>query len=485
MSSVQIKHDSASINKNITAKIGETINKFPTLSVKKVFSKQKPANNQFFEYLPKNYKLKKKVEPLKNFKSKKFINTAAPIIHSISNNKNESKETFSENTKKFTFLTKIDVNEYNILYIDEQIKKRLSSNISSIDELQLDLNVLLWIMKNGIDQFDKSQAKTQSIILRKRIQDIEGGFELSWYILQTMTLLIEYKNITEILRDKTFIFDKNYQKDYNTILKKNRIVCNYLKIARNYIDLENFKQPIQKMMCNAIITNKNEICQSFDFEQTEDDSIFICKKCGNQIEFLDDAPSFKDTDRVNMSTRYTYSTSGHFTSAIDHFEGKQNIDMTIIRKKIMPVLEDEMNKHSLNKKSVTKDQLYMFMYEKKLSDYYEDLNLIHFLITDKQCPDITKYRNELLEMVKYIEDGYKEVKEKEKINSLNVNFKLYKLLQLLGYPCKRDDFYFLKTDTKLKEHNEKWIEIIDYLEKKYPDAKTSSGLKRWRPIRTI
>ena len=83
------------------------------------------------------------------------------------------------------------------------------------------------------------------------------------------------------------------------------------------------------------------------------------------------------------------------------------------------------------------------------------------------------------------EEAYKEVKDFDRMNSLNVNWKLYKLLQLLDYPCKKDDFFCLKTPTKQGEHEEKWEEMIYLLQEKYPDAKTSKGKKRWRYIQTI
>ena len=125
------------------------------------------------------------------------------------------------------------------------------------------------------------------------------------------------------------------------------------------------------------------------------------------------------------------------------------------------------------------------MTEKKLSDYYADINLIYFKITTKNPPDITEYRTELLEMHDQLEEAYMEVKDEERLNSLNVNWKLYKLLQLLGYECKKDDFFCLKTPTKQGEHEQKWFDMIEYLKKKYPNAVTSYGAKRWRHVRTL
>lgn len=82
-----------------------------------------------------------------------------------------------------------------------------------------------------------------------------------------------------------------------------------------------------------------------------------------------------------------------------------------------------------------------------------------------------------MELFDQIEEAYKEVRNKQRINSLTVNYKLYKLLQLLGYPCRKDQFYMLKTKNKLDEHDEQWTLIIKYLNKKHPD-------QGWRYLET-
>ena len=120
-----------------------------------------------------------------------------------------------------------------------------------------------------------------------------------------------------------------------------------------------------------------------------------------------------------------------------------------------------------------------------MSDYYADINLIYFMITGVNPPDITSYRGELLEMHDQLEEAYQEVKDDDRMNSLNVNWKLYKLLQLLDYLCKKDDFFCLKTPAKQGEHEQKWSDMIEYLQHKYPTAITSFGKKRWRHIRTV
>jgi len=425
----------------------------------------------FSQYLPVGTRTKKSGTKKRVAKKpqvgKSFITEAAPQTKKL--------RVVKPKTTTITkdLLDSIDVETCDIIYIDEQITTKLKSKISTLPEMEKDLRDLLWIINNSPDAIDQIHAKTETSMLRRRIQDIEGGFELALYGVRTADLIIEYLDIINQTRSNSFVRVVN-TRDEAKIHRKNQIVLEYLRIAKEYVNLENFKQKPQKAVCGA--------CHSNNLIESDDDSILVCKECGNVVELLDDAPTFKDSERVNMSSRYTYTCRGHFIEAMNRFEGKQNTEIDPI---VISTLKNEIKMHSLNEKTATKDHIYMFLSEKKLSESYSDVNLIFYLITGVNPPDITEYRNELLEMHDQLEEAYESVKESDRLNSLNVNWKLYKLLQLLDYPCKKDDFFCLKTPTKQGEHEQKWYDMIEYLKVKYPNAVTSYGKKRWRHTRTI
>jgi hypothetical protein len=444
------------------------------------------STNSFFQYLPTKPKPKRSDIAVKTNEFVKimaktqnsFIQSIAPVTQrkvrvSSTDGKATTRKVSHERDPDLE-LTKIDVDIYDIIYIDLQIKKKLCAKLRSVDDLRKELMNLLWIHNNSPDPVDKINAEVETTTLRRYIQDIESGFEYSLYILRTADMIEEYKTILSQTRTNSFVRIETTKQDEGKIYRKNQISVEYLRIAREYIDLENVHQKIHKSVCNA--------CHGTEFSADNDDIAFLVCKCGNQIEVLDNTPSFKDAERVNMSSRYTYTCRGHFIEAMNRFEGKQNteIDSTVIE-----ILRKELALHSLSTDKVTKDHLYMFLAEKKLSDYYADINLIYFLITAKDPPDITNYRGELLDMLEQLEEAYREVKDSDRLNSLNVNWKLFKLLQLLEYPCRKDDFFCLKTPAKQGEHEEKWYDMIEYLKIKYPNAKTSKGKPRWRHIRTL
>ncbi len=367
-----------------------------------------------------------------------------------------------------------NTSECDILYLDSQIKKNLSNNITSLPSLYDDLKHLQWIIDKSTDTIDRLLARENISLLRKRIQDLETGFEYGLYILRTADLIAEYKTILHTTKPTSFIRTTT-NRDESKIHRRKQLILEYLSTAREYANLENYKQRVLKPTCGA--------CHSTDLTLSaiDGESTLVCG-CGTIVEQLDDAPTFKDSERVNMSSRYTYTCRGHFIEAMNRFEGKQNIEVPT---NIVELLQLEVRRHNLTPDTATKDHIYMFMTESKLSDYYADINLIYFKITAKNPPDITNFRNELLEMHEQLEEAYLEVKDDERLNSLNVNWKLYKLLQLLGYDCKKDDFFCLKTPTKQGEHEQKWQSMMEYLRQKYPVAVTSFGNKRWRYIRTL
>ncbi len=196
------------------------------------------------------------------------------------------------------------------------------------------------------------------------------------------------------------------------------------------------------------------------------------------VDILDEMPTFKDTDRVNLCPRYMYTIEGHYKDCILQQQGLQN---TTIPNEIYTILDEEREADNIKKEDYTMDHLYLHLGNRKLSDYYEDMVLIYSRYTGKPAPDLSKYTQDLYDMFPLIEASYQKVKDPNRINSLNVNFRLFKCLELLGYMCKKSDFYFLRTPIKLNEHMEIWKEIIEDLKK---DKRPHAMRFRWRYIPT-
>ena len=167
-------------------------------------------------------------------------------------------------------------------------------------------------------------------------------------------------------------------------IEKNNIIRYYLDIAKKYkpdINIQSqITQQTEKIICSEC-NNKKEF--------HEIDNEFICLVCGNTLETTTRFSSYKDVERVNMTTKYTYDRKVHFRDCINQFQGKQNatIDETVYTDlttqfELHGLL---IGKHDTNKeerfKNITKHHIYLFLKETNHTKHYEDAILIHYNLT--------------------------------------------------------------------------------------------------------
>ncbi len=341
----------------------------------------------------------------------------------------------------------IDLEEYTISHVHQQINSLFKEKKQNLKDIQKGFDRALWIEKNGVHQTDRKIAQQKIVSLRNQIRDLEGSFEYALYLVKVYGILQKYNKISFELNKISFLGPRQNNSLVHKKGEAATLINEYLRTARTYVQIKNYTQNSIIPTCLACNGNK--------FQQTNDIN-YCCLSCGEVQEIIDVTPTFRDSNRINMCSRYTYTRKGHFVDAMKRFQGRQN---TTIDPSVYKILKDEIKAHGLTYKNATMEHIYEFLESNRLSKHYGDINLIHSVITGNPPPDISEYETELLEMFDETEEAYEKVKDPGRINSLNVNFKLFKLLQRIGYPCKRDDFYILKTAVKWCEHENKWDEI--------------------------
>lgn len=349
-----------------------------------------------------------------------------------------------------------------ILTIDAVIKNNFCSDIGSLEKINEDLQILNLIQSASPYEAEKRTAQKQKEALERRKNGIFFGVNLSLYLFRTSHLIERYRKLSSVTT--TILSEEDESSE-----EINEIVLEYLKIAADYINLENFK--------NLFSTEEScSECKSVIFSKTDDGNITVCE-CGVVIDTINIAPSYNDSKRVNCSTRFKHNPKVYLEDAMDFFECKQGE----LPKEILDSIREQMGLNGLTPLNVTKNDIYNILTTLKLSDYYSSINAIYCAITGADPPDLSKYRNELLEMSAQFEPVCKKVVTDRK-NALTVLWKLYMFLQLVEYPCDREDFYCLKTTTKQEEHQREWDKNIEMLMQLYPNDKTSSGKPRWRKL---
>jgi hypothetical protein len=353
-------------------------------------------------------------------------------------------------SKKYVPDSLIINRDTDINYIHKTVKDFLEKKISTIPSLEKSLKKLEWIRDNSTDENEIVDAKKEIFNAERKLLSLRNKKELTSYESKTFDIILKYNSI----KNKKKSFVKINPEDSEDNLEKKELFSNYILIASEYMPIYYEKGAKNSVLsCEFCYPKKNE------WEYIED-NYYACSLCSRCIKLPEEDCSFKDMDRLNLSTRYKYSRKGHFKEAVEKFQGTQNSN---IPKSLYDMIYDLIEKHKI--KNLTKKQISMFLSESEedYTDYYGDVNLIYFNITGIPPPSISDYEEELYNMFDKQDEVYSKLKEKGEIKSLNVYYKLMKMLQILGYKCKSEDFNMLKTREKILEHDENWHKICKEL----------------------
>jgi len=211
--------------------------------------------------------------------------------------------------------------------------------------------------------------------------------------------------------------------------QKERIIDEYMKIVRNYFDIDIKKK--QK----EIEEGKCEECGG---ELEEWPEYYKCLKCKAKYSVRETDIDLVDTE--NITTRATTDKKSQIKSTITHFEGRQPPET--IPGEVRQAIKDYANKNCIDLTRITKEALYSIMHKKiksimiegeskPMNEFFADINLLHHEFTGTPLPDITHIRDRLI----------KRYEELIKVGTTpKIQYTLYRLLQLEEYPCEIVDF---------------------------------------------
>ena len=350
--------------------------------------------------------------------------------------------------------------EIDILDIDQKIKdffrdenKKIPFYISRLIDLEKTFSSNIPYHKKNLIEKNIEELKT-------KLEKTENNKELNFYISETIELLEDYKSILKTPMILSFT-GKNKEDEK----KKKDIISQYIKKAQKYWDISiKFDNKKFKMTCNNCTNKKDFIVE---------ENCFICMMCNSEQELQQYTTSYKDSDRINISTKYTYDRKVHFRDCINQYQGKQNcsIDPSVYKE-----LEDIFNRHHLligNKDTekelrfskITKENILMFLKELDYSKHYENVNLIHYNLTNKKPDDISYLEDKLIQDFDLLVDTYdKNFKNRvDRVNFISTQYVLYQLLQKHKHHCRKEDFVMLKTVDRKTFHDNICCQLFNLL----------------------
>jgi hypothetical protein len=345
---------------------------------------------------------------------------------------------------------KIDINVINKKIINNFIEK-----YNKLEEYKKQQELLknILLKNQETDERIKNNIQDNIIIIDNIIDDIINEKELNFYLNETLPLINEYNNILKIPIKMNFlgVLEKDQYEE-----KKEEIIKKFLIIVNKYIkDNDLIIEQKKEQTCSN--------CNNNIFDNI-DDNTYVCINCSTEFVTIKNTSSYKDVDRVNICTKYTYNRKVHFRDCINQYQGKQNCT---INQEIYDQLDEQFKIHSLLQgnendskeyryERITKDIIMMFLKELGYSKHYENVNLIHYNITGKKPDDISHLEEKLMHDFDQLTELYDKifVKKINRNNFINTQYVLYQLLKRHKHPCKKNNFSVLKTIDRISFHDD-------------------------------
>jgi len=363
----------------------------------------------------------------------------------------------------------------DILEIDAKIRETFLSEEKKLPEYKSRLEELNSLDISSLPDRVKIGVKENREKLERKVNDIISNREFNFYLLESTPLVDQYKKILN--RPQKISFVGRACLNDSTNREKAEIIHKYLEVVQKYQKYfsvkkggKKVKQPLEQKKPNIC-----DNCGKTDFIAEE--SYMVCAACSTEKDIIESVTTYKDSDRINISTKYTYDKKTHFRDCINQYQGKQNCS---IDQKVYSDLESALERHRLlngGKETpklerfsrVSREHVLMFLKELGYSKHYENVILIHHVLTGKKPDDISHLEDKLLQDFDVLVETYDKL-FKNKIGRksfLNCTNLLYQLLVKWKHPCKKEDFNVLKTVERKNFHDSICAELFKQLSWNY------------------
>lgn len=356
----------------------------------------------------------------------------------------------------------MEKNEVDIIELHKQMLNMFIEQENKVNAYRKDLNTLTQLITQPHHLHSaRIMLETSKQKLEEKIKDIVSCKSKNFYIMETAELIEEYEKILRKPLKVSFIGVVSV--DEETVKIKKELVTKFLNISKKY-DLN--------IIHNVKLDKKHDQCENCkNLDLYELNGFRVCISCGHEIQIPAASSSYKDVERVNVGSKYTYDKRIHFRDCINQYQGKQN---STIHDKVYIDLEKQFYQHGLlvnsNDKhvkfaNITKKHILLFLKEAGHSKHYEDAVLIHYNLTGIKPPDISHLESKIIaDFDKLVETYEKTIKGKniiagtvidvdERKNFINNQYVLYQLLKKYKHNCDITEFNILKTLERQKFHD--------------------------------
>ena len=362
--------------------------------------------------------------------------------------------------------------DFNILEVHACILKHFSLGKNhKMGQLEIQISEEKVKIKQPQTMIDRKKSLKLVDDLVNQLNDIKENISLKKYLGEVETYISEYREMGPkpkiikfrgaSVKSSETSFDDKSTKEYRLLL-----ISRYLDIARKYIPVNVIRHVQVENCCSSCGENLDDAII--------DEAGTLRCSCGVLTDTISKTPAYKDTARITTSSRNGYEDKENFVKAFMRFQGKQN-------NKFQQVLLEELDAYFKNfgmpigeeikkrphdergrRQGTNRSMMYKALQETGNASVYEDINLLLYLYWGWTLPDISHLETRILEDYEKSQRVYEEIKT-DRSSCLNTQYRLFKHLQLLGYPCRSEDFKIVGTRDIQEYHENMWEKICKEL----------------------
>ena len=359
--------------------------------------------------------------------------------------------------------------DYNILDVHYLIVRRFQyhkeKNINKIQQL---LDQELDKSKSRQNLIDRRRTQKRIREYQEELDNITSDKDFKQYVARVKHLIEQYRKLGTI--NKVVTFGKPEEgnileapEDEITQFTRHRIISKYLDIAKDYIQIDVVRQINVDNICLAC---KTPLTDNVTMDKY---GIVTCNTCGLERLPITISPFCKNSTRIN-TTKNNYEDRDNFYKVLQRFQGKQinkpppelYIQLDEYFEHLGFPNSEEVKDLPINfegaKDNTSRQLMYEALRKTGNAGQYDHINLICHIYWGWELPDISALEDKIMKDYDLSQKIYDSLPKNRK-SSLNSQFRLYKHLRRLGYPCKEADFKIPSTQDIREFHEITWAKI--------------------------
>jgi hypothetical protein len=300
--------------------------------------------------------------------------------------------------------------------------------------------------------------------------------EYGKYVDETKSIVQQYHQL--YYKPAVIIFGKPQKPETKLCNEKmehrHKLIENFLEIAKKFVNIEMKREYKYEDNCPCCGDSMEDL-------YTDENGIQLCVQCGYERIQLSSTSSSKVV--VKAISKSDYEERKNFMTALHKYECKQ---MTRFSKKLYKDLDnyfskeglpigDEIKKLPLNERGMrgktSRNMLLNALSATGYSEFYVDCSLIGHLYFGWDAPNVEHLEDRIMQDYDDTQKIFNSLHLNGRSSSLNIQYRLFKHLQLVGHPCVAEDFNIVKT-----------LDILENLEILWKQMVTEAGLPYYPTI---